>query len=32
MPVVEYDSLVPSGKFTPALYREKDGVWGGAAA
>ena len=29
MPVVEYDSLVPSGKFTPALYREKDGRLGG---
>ena len=31
MPVVEYDSLVPSGKFTPALYREKDGVWEGGS-
>lgn len=31
MPVVEYASLVPSQKFTPALYVERDGVWQGGS-
>ena len=28
---VEYDSLKPSGKFTPALYEKKDGAWEGGS-
>ena len=28
---VDYASLVPSAKFTPAVYRRKDGVWEGGS-
>lgn len=28
---VDYKDLKPSAKFTPALYREKDGVWEGGS-
>ena len=31
MPVTAYESLQASEKFTPALYREKDGVWEGGS-
>ena len=30
-PVTAYEALVPSRKFTPALYRERDGVWEGGS-
>ena len=28
---VDYASLVPSAKFTPAIYHRKDGVWEGGS-
>ena len=31
MQPVDYRDLVPSKKFTPALYRKKDGVWEGGS-
>ena len=31
MPQVDYESLKPSAKFTPALYVEKNGVWEGGS-
>ena len=30
-PVTAYEALVPSRKFTPALYTEHDGVWEGGS-
>ena len=31
MKAVDYSELNESKKFTPALYREKDGVWEGGS-
>ena len=31
MQPVDYRDLAPSKKFTPALYRKKDGVWEGGS-
>lgn len=31
MDTVAYSSLRPSGKFTPAVYRERNGVWEGGS-
>ena len=28
---LDYEALTPSSKFTPALYRKKDGVWEGGS-